>query len=255
MKQLSPKERLAFVQSLELEAPKTRTREIAPPAPEITPNSTANYVNDGSLVSFVAGLSAEDKSDVLNGVLLAQLAASKKHNRYTEPEAWYKDYHEILSKIGWVGQRDTFQKYTATGQTINVDKVVLQILATIVVGGTAIAAITQALTSLAGLSKSDRQFTLWEQSSHSLTTGNFQIAACEKSNNDVALNLGSFYFTATQNATRFLWFDFSSTDFSLFTGAQTMLLNKDHYSGVRQTVIDKLKELANEFVANLPDLT
>ena len=76
MKQLSPKERLAFVQSLELEAPKTRTREIAPPAPEITPNSTANYVNDGSLVSFVAGLSAEDKSDVLNGVLLAQLAAS-----------------------------------------------------------------------------------------------------------------------------------------------------------------------------------
>jgi hypothetical protein len=73
MTHLSPKARLEFVEHLELDQPKLRTHEL-PVTPEIKPNDTANYVNDGSLISFVTGLSSEDKSDVLNSVLLAQRA-------------------------------------------------------------------------------------------------------------------------------------------------------------------------------------
>jgi hypothetical protein len=253
MKHLSPKERLEFVQNLELDEPKMQTRDM-PSAPEITPNNTANYVNDGSLISFVAGLSTEDKSDVLNSVLLAQRAANKKHDRYTDSVAWYADYREILTTIGWVGGADTFQKYTATGGTVKVDDVVLQILGTLAIGGAAITAITQALSALQGLSEHDKQFTLWEQASHSLTTGNFQIAACEKSDDGLVLNLGTFYFSATQTATRFLFFDYSSTSITLFTGGQTMVLNKEVYAQIRKDVMTKLARLASEFVANLPDL-
>lgn len=253
MTELSLKERLEFVQNLELDEPKLRTRDL-PSAPEITPNDMANYVNDGSLISFVTGLSIEDKSDVLNSVLLAQRAANKKHDRYSQPEDWYKNYHEILTTIGWVGGQDSFQKYTADGTTVKVDDVVLQILGTLAIGGAAITAITQALNALQGLSAHDKQFTLWEQSSHSLTTGNFQIAACEKSGDGLVLNLGTFYFSATQTATRFLFFDYSSTAITLFTGGQTMVLNKDVYAQIRKDVMTKLARLASEFVANLPDL-
>jgi hypothetical protein len=253
MTHLSPKARLEFVQNLELDQPKSRTRDL-PTTPEITPNNTANYVNDGSLISFVTGLSSEDKSDVLNSVLLAQRAANKKHDRYTEPEAWYKSYREILTTIGWVGGQDTFQQYTADGTTVKVDDVVLQILGTLAIGGAAITAITQALNALQGLSAQDKQFTLWEQSSHSLKTGNFQIAACEKSGDGLVLKMGSFYFSATQTATRFLFFNYSSTAITLFTGGQTTVLNKEVYSQIRQGVMTKLGALASEFIANLPDL-
>ncbi len=253
MTHLSPKARLEFIEHLELDQPKLRTRDL-PVIPEIKPNDTANYVNDGSLISFVTGLSSEDKSDVLNSVLLAQRAANKRHDRYGEPQAWYKSYHEILTTIGWVGGQDSFQQYTSDGTTVKVDEVVLQILATLAIGGAAITAITQALNALQALSSKDKQFTLWEQSSHSLKTGNFQIAACEKSGDGLVLKMGSFYFSATQTATRFLFFDYSSTAISLFTGGQTMVLNKEVYAQIRQAVMTKLGALASEFIANLPEL-
>jgi hypothetical protein len=258
MTHLSQTERLEFVQSLELEQPKPRTRgleaatEIAPP--KITAEEDANYINDGSLVSFVAGLSVQDKSDVLNGVLLAQKAANTQHNRYSEPEAWYASYREVLTKIGWTGGADSFQKFDANGETVQVQNVVLTILAGLVMGGPAIAAITQALNALKGLSKTDSRFTLWDQSSHSQTAGNFQIAASAKSTDGLVLNLGTFYFSAIKTDTHFLFFDFSSTGITLFTGAQQMVLNTDVYAQVRQVVIEKLGVLANEFVANLPKL-
>jgi hypothetical protein len=260
MTHLSQTERLEFVQSLELEQPKPRTRglEAAAPAsvtqPKITAEENANYINDGSLVSFVAGLSAQDKSDVLNGVLLSQRAANKQHNRYTEPEAWYETYREVLTKIGWTGGSDSFQKHMAAGDTVQVQNVVLTILAGLVTGGPVVAAITQALNALKGLSKTDKGFTLWDQSSHSQTAGNFQIAASAKSADGLVLNLGTFYFSAIKTDTHFLFFDFSSTDITLFTGAQQMVLNTDVYAQVRDGVVKKLGVLANEFVANLPDL-
>jgi hypothetical protein len=257
MKHLSPKERLEFVQHLELDRPKikagqpkTIVRDI-PETPKITADDKANYVDDGSLVSFVAGLSSEDKTDVLNSVLLAQLAANKKHDRYAEPEAWYKSYHQILSTIGWVGQQDTFKEYKTTALKINVEKAVLEILGSLALGATAIALVTQALSALGNLSKHDSTFVLWDQSSHSLTTGNFQIAASEKSGTDVVLHLGTFYFTATQTDTHFLFFDFSTDDIRLSNSAMTMTLNKDLYAHVRNSVIRKLGDMADDLVGSL----
>jgi hypothetical protein len=66
--------------------------------------------------------------------------------------------------------------------------------------------------------------------------------------------MGSFYFSATQTATRFLFFDYSTSAISLFTGGQTIVLNKEVYSQIRQAVMTKLGVLASEFIANLPDL-
>lgn len=248
----SQNERLEFVRSLELDQP-MRTREAVLP-PEITPDNKANYINEGSLISFVAGLSAQEKSDVLNSVLLAQRAANKKHDRYSEATAWYEAYREVLTMIGWAAGTNTFQKYTATGGTFKVENVVLEIIATLVVGGPVIAAVTQALNALKGLSTTDKRFTLWDQASHRLTTGNFQVAASEKSDDGLVLNLGTFYFSATQTATHFLFFDFSTSDIELFVGGQKMVLNTAVYAQVRQGVTDKLGVLASEFVANLPDL-
>jgi hypothetical protein len=259
MTQLSQHERLEFVRSLEFQEPDVQTRDLAPASemvssPKITSGETANYINDGSLVSFVAGLSAQDKSDVLNGVLLAQRAANKKHNRYTEPEAWYASYRDVLTKIGWTGGPDSFQKHKATGETFKIQNVVLQILTGLVMGGPAVVAITHALNALKGLSTTDKRFTLWDQASHSQTTGNFQIAASAKSDDGLVLSLGTFYFSAVATDTHFLFFDFSSTDITLFTGAQKMVLNTDVYAQVRQAVIHKLGLLANGFIADLPDL-
>src|SRR5216683_1057876 len=53
------------------------------------------YVNAGSVVSFVSGVSSRNQTDVLNTTLLAQLAANKKFDREIDTVNWYKFYRSV----------------------------------------------------------------------------------------------------------------------------------------------------------------
>ena len=52
-------------------------------------------VNVGSLMSFVEGVSEQEKNDVLYSVQLAQRGASGSFDRFTQTQSWYQKYVEI----------------------------------------------------------------------------------------------------------------------------------------------------------------
>lgn len=56
----------------------------------------------GAVAVFVAGLSEQDREDVLASTLFAQLAANAAHDREREPVAWYENYSSGLERLGWV---------------------------------------------------------------------------------------------------------------------------------------------------------
>ncbi|NJN74880.1 MAG: hypothetical protein HC799_19910 [Limnothrix sp. RL_2_0] len=123
----------AYVQSLELAAPDASLQDIHLSGFSLLQDKDkeTGYVNAGSLVSFVAGVSTEHQNDVLNSTLLAQLAANKKFDREKDTEQWYKFYREVLENVGWVIQEFDFQRYAPSGATFEMNKVVLDILAAI----------------------------------------------------------------------------------------------------------------------------
>src|SRR5690349_9812246 len=90
--------RLAFIRELELPDLEPGGGDF--PAARVDDKNRAGYVNDGSLVSFVAGLTAQQKSDTLNSVLLAQLAANTKFNRETQTRDWYDFFRTVLENVG-----------------------------------------------------------------------------------------------------------------------------------------------------------
>ena len=57
------------------------------------------------MVTFVDGLSGQQKEDVLNSTLLAQLTANRKHDRERDTGAWYDAYRGVLEQVGWASQK------------------------------------------------------------------------------------------------------------------------------------------------------
>ena len=86
------------------------------------------YVNLGSLQSFTTTLTSQEKEDVIDSILSAQLTASRMYNRETEYSEWYRIYVQALRKLGWMVDSYRFMEYTPTGNTINLAEATLKLL-------------------------------------------------------------------------------------------------------------------------------
>jgi len=64
----------------------------------------------GNLVAFDPGVSAQHRKDVQQSLLVAQLAAGVKADRYRDVTGWMRQYLSVLEQIAWV----TTTAYAAT---------------------------------------------------------------------------------------------------------------------------------------------
>lgn len=216
----------------------------------VTDTEAAGYVDDGALTSFVAGLAAQQKRDVLNSTLLAQLAANKAYDREKQTTEWYKKYREVLETVGWVLQEFDFTIFQTSGASFDVQEVVLKLLAAIATQDD-IAVVTETLDAMKALSDEDGRVVLFNTASHSFHKGNFQVGAAAESDGVVVMKIGAFHFGTTETVNRLLWLRFSSNVSNMYQGSQTMNLNEQVYAQVRQAVIDKLGANAETYVGNL----
>ncbi|HXX75327.1 MAG TPA: hypothetical protein VEI50_09375, partial [Nitrospiraceae bacterium] len=77
------------------------------------------------------------------------------------------------------------------------------------------------------------------------------IAAAQEVGGSVSMNIGAFYFDSKDDVTQFLWFKFSSSQIDVYKAAQTMTLNLQVYDKVRAAVLEKLGNLAQDYVNNI----
>lgn len=218
--------------------------------PTADPSNPSGFVDNGSLVSFLAGVDRQSQADVLNSMLLAQLAANKKFDREKDTAQWYAFYHDVLENVGWVVQQFAFARYDVSGTTATVDKVVIDLLSTLGTG-TAAAVAKSTIDALKALSGDDRRFTLFKQSAHSAHTGNFQVANCSNVGGVLKMSLGAFTFSSTRVDTSVLFFDWSTSDTEIYRAGQSIVLDREVYAAVRGTVVKKLGDHAKTFVDDL----
>lgn len=69
------------------------------------------YIDAGLLQGCTPDLPALYREDVLNSILLAQLAADKKFSRFSEVDAWYEFYGNTLSNLAWRASEFTFDVF------------------------------------------------------------------------------------------------------------------------------------------------
>jgi hypothetical protein len=100
----TPEQTAEFVESLALEALGSErlwrsgsSAALADPGPQ--PHSA--YVAAASVVSFADGVTGQQKEDLLNSTLLAQLAANHRFDREKDTLNWYEAYRTVLQGVGW----------------------------------------------------------------------------------------------------------------------------------------------------------
>ena len=122
--------RIKFLTEIEIAEPRKIKGELLK-FKAATNGARSGYVNDGSLVSFVAGVDKQFQEDVLNSTLLAQLAANKKFDREQDSRNWYTFYKTVLENVGWTLQGFGFTQFNVSGGSFSCDKAVLEILTAI----------------------------------------------------------------------------------------------------------------------------
>lgn len=221
---------------------------------EMADANPAAALNDRMLQSFAADLSPQNKSDVLNSTLLAQLAADAAYPRdeygLYDVKGWYAKFSEVLLNLGWVSQNTYFQEYATKGQTFTVDKTLLEILNGLVQGNSYLLA-QAALSALKNLSPADEKFTLFNFNTCSDLMGNISLGVCTEKNDTVEYSFAALYLEQKQKIRQILFIDFSSSQVKLFAGTNTITLIPEVYTLIREAVRQKINDHVRSYIAFL----
>ncbi|MEU4570907.1 hypothetical protein ACBI99_34790 [Nonomuraea sp. ATR24] len=244
-----------IISALKLPPPRPRPQAAMAAEPPTQSAGESASVVGNSMVAFTANVSPQHKDDLLNSFGLAQLAATAGGaNAETDPLGYYHKVVEVLTNIGYTGQSVNFGNYTAQTATVEIDKVVLEIMTSLVTAPE-LEIVKAALDALKSSANADgAPWQLYHSQSTSENNGSFSIGLATETNNNVAVKLSAFHFTGDETATKFLWMSYSSTSVHIQQGQTTLVLNDTLYATVRQAVTDKMSSHASSYIANLPSL-
>ncbi|RPD54392.1 hypothetical protein L226DRAFT_541164 [Lentinus tigrinus ALCF2SS1-7] len=240
-------DRIKIIKDIELAQPQTQAGAARGVVYADGEDSAA--VNAGASVSFVGNITGQMKFDVLNSTLFAQLAANKQYNRQDETTQWYDYYKYVLETVGWNVQNFDFAYQSDANTYLTVDKLLLKLAASYLSGGEL--ALFTAMVDALKDAKNESAVTLFDNSSKAFKKANFQVGVASNAQGNAMFKIGVYYYGAEQNINRVLFFTFGNQKVEFYAGNQTMLLNEDVYSQVRQSVLDKLGDNAKDLVDNI----
>lgn len=193
----------------------------------------------GSLVAFAPGVSELHQQDVLQSLLLAQLAANAKAERHRDPVAWFAAYRSVIEQTAWVVEASsTSTRYLpqvsrfSAATVVNDEfrrKVTPEELAYVT------ATVNTYRSDLNGVSQ-----LVFECPSHSGGIGNFQVALAAEEDGVLSLRIAQMSFNAPQHVTRLMLEEFTSTaKFQVAFLALTQ--NEELYAKVRSAIAGKVE--------------
>ena len=208
-------------------------------------------VNAGALISFVAGLTEAQMSDVLYSTQLAQRAANAKHDRFAATREWYGLYADVLTRLGWVGEGFAFTQRGNTSGDFTMDKSALDVIMAVATGNQ-LAILVKSLDTLKGLADGNGAIRVFEMQALSELSGNFQIGAAQLAENGaLSLALGGFHFRTRDARRRVLFVSWGAEEIEFWTGVQKLTLNAEHYAKHRSAVAKRLAADAADYIAEL----
>ena len=206
---------------------------------------------DKSLISFVSGVNAANRADILESTLLAQLGAKAKIADESDVIGWYKSYIEILARTGRTVEGRDVPKFSAKPRVVPLHTVIIDILAA-AFGANLIQIINKVLDSIKTLADSTGKIEAFEKNTHTESSGSFQIGVATQEGGAVSINLGTFLITSTNKISHILFVKFSNDETQLQYASGKLTLDQDIYGNIRSLVKQKLNGRLAEFVSDIP---
>ncbi|TFK85836.1 hypothetical protein K466DRAFT_664221 [Polyporus arcularius HHB13444] len=210
-------------------------------------------VGGGSFISFLGDLPAQQKEDVLHSTLFAQLVANKQHDRQNDSEAWYDRYKDVLASLGWMIRSFDMAELSDADTYVSVDKLLLK-LAADHLSAEELALFQKVVESLGeGQTRNEVATKLFNSQSMASKKANFQVGvASSDTEGNTKFKISIYFYSADQDIDNVLFYENGSQKTLEFrAGHETMVLNNDLYSQVREVVSSKLGQHAEDLVENI----
>jgi hypothetical protein len=209
------------------------------------------FISDKTIVSFVSGVSGQNREDVLSSTLLAQLAANKKFSVESDTISWYKEFTDVLMKIGWQLEGAEMNTFKSSHDIYEVEHIIVDILVK-AFGNNFIGIVTNTLDVLKKMSKSnDNRILAFEKNTHTLNKGYFQIALVKEVNGAISMQLGTFLLTSSNELKKILFVKFSKDKTTLEYSSRRATFNPVAYNKIRSTVEEKLGNFMTTAIAEI----
>jgi len=208
-------------------------------------------ISDKSLISFVSQVSAENRADILESTLLAQLGAKAKVTDDNDVIGWYKSYIDILSHLGWTVEGGEVEKFKSNGSVLELEGVIIDILTT-AFGASFVKIIKNVLDGIKKLGDGNGKITAFESNTHYSRNGSFQLGVATQANGAVSFNIGTFLITTEEKIKHILFVKFKNESTELKYAASKLTLDQNIYAVIRAEVKAKLSVNSLKYVAELP---
>ena len=215
--------------------------------PELTEGAAA--VVAGSVVAFAPGVSEQHRQDVLQSLLLAQLAANAKAERHKDPAGWFAAYRGVLEQAAWVVEASSSAvRYLPPVATFTISTVVDDAFRPKVLAEE-LAFVAAAVNAFRSEENRAAQL-VFECPSHSGGIGNFQVVLAAEEDGTVSMRLAQISFNAPQHVVRLTSEEFTKTA-QFRVGFLALTMNEEVFARLRPTIAAKLKDRLSGTIAPL----
>ena len=189
---------------------------------DIEPPAKGSVVGEG-ILAFAGGLSSQHQEDAQHAFLFASLVANRQYPLESQGREWYYKFVEVMTNAGWVATQRFYDDLSVAGNTVRMDKLVLDILAS-VVSGIALGSATSALllrvadSAITVLQKKEKTLTLFERNLLEHGVGGMAAGTCVEIDGEVSMLLGTVRFIRRNSATQVLFADWNSREVKLYKG-------------------------------------
>ncbi|MHC8331084.1 hypothetical protein [Pseudomonas sp. LB3P25] len=221
-----------------------RPRSLLTTGDKVEEPSKASIVGEGVL-SFSSNLSGENRSDAQNAFLYASLAANKAFPEESQGKEWYGRFVKVMTDAGWSPTSKYYNDLLISGTSVRMDKLVLEILGS-VVAGVALPGPTTALMlkvageALTALQKRDTALTVYERNLLAHGVGGIATGACTEHNGVATFALGAVRFSRRNTSTKVLFVDVDTRNVNLYRGETVFTKNDTVAKAARGIIENKL---------------
>ncbi|MGL6243974.1 hypothetical protein [Pseudomonas sp.] len=211
---------------------------------EVEVPSKGSVVGEG-LISFSGNLTGVNRSDAQNAFHFASIVANKQFPLEHQGKEWYALFCKVMGEAGWPTISRYYNDLVVSGTSVRMDKLVLEILASVVTGlavpGPATALMLKtAGDAIAALQKRDTALTLYERNLLNQGVGGVTTGSCIDVNGATVFAVGAVRFTRRNSSTKVLFVDTDVRTVDLYRGETAFEKNDLVSAATRDLIASKL---------------
>lgn len=212
----------------------------------ITDTNSAAVVEQ-SLMTFAAGMSLQNRIDVMNSYQFASLVASRLYDGEDQSENWYKQNLKVMEDLGWLTVRRTYEREVNDAQSLTLGNVAfkaIKIVGQAAFGGPVAEALgsvaMQAVESLGNITEAQDIF---KHNYMQRQSGTIGLTTClETAEGELMMLLTAVSTKGMARDLDTVAFEWKSTDNYHYSGTALLAFNSNHYARVREHVETRLGE-------------